>query len=121
MSGGETTIYSDDESSTGETNSMYQLQDGWLGGCSDGDSIPDPCEPPNRVAIFMAGTLPVLGSIAAAAITSSAAVVMAAGASGSACSSAQVLTDLLDALAALMEVEVTPDNQEQQKVEVAKL
>ena len=28
VSGGETTIYSDDESSTGETNSMYQLQDG---------------------------------------------------------------------------------------------
>ena len=54
VSFGETTIYSDGESSTGETNSMYQLQDGRLGGCSDGDSIPDPYEPPNRVAIFMA-------------------------------------------------------------------
>ena len=42
MSGGETTIYSDGESSTGETTSLYQLQDGRLGGCSDGDSISDP-------------------------------------------------------------------------------
>ena len=56
VSGGETTIYSDGESSTGETNSMYQLQDGRLGGYPDGDSILDPYEPPNRVAIFMAGT-----------------------------------------------------------------
>ena len=42
VSGGETAIYSDDESSTGETNSLYQLQDGRLGGYSDGDSIPVP-------------------------------------------------------------------------------
>ena len=95
---------------------MYQLQDGRLGGCSDGDSIPDPSEPPNRVAIFMAGTLPVLGSTAAAAITSGAAAVTVAGAGGSARPPAQVLTDLLDALATLMEVEVTPENQDQQKV-----
>ena len=45
----------DGESTTGETDSMYQLQDDRLGGCSDGDRIPDPYEPPNRVAIFMAG------------------------------------------------------------------
>ena len=32
VSGGEAAIYSDGESSTGETNSMYQLQDGRLGG-----------------------------------------------------------------------------------------
>ena len=42
MSGTETVIYSDGESSTRETTSLYQLQDGRLGGCSDGDSIPDP-------------------------------------------------------------------------------
>ena len=48
-SGGETAIYSDGESSTGETNSLYQLQDGRLGGCSDGDSIPNPREPLNRL------------------------------------------------------------------------
>ena len=51
-SGDETVVYSDDETSTGETESLYQLQEGRLGGCSDGDSIPDPCVPPNRVAIF---------------------------------------------------------------------
>ena len=55
-SGGETVVYSGDESSTGETESLYQLQDGRIGGCSDGDSIPDPLHPPSRVAIFMAGT-----------------------------------------------------------------
>ena len=43
-SGGETVVYSGDESSTGETESLYQLQDGRIGGCSDGDSIPDPPE-----------------------------------------------------------------------------
>ena len=42
MSGGETTIYSGDESSTGETESIYQLQGGGLGGYSDCDSIPEP-------------------------------------------------------------------------------
>ena len=56
VSDGETAVYSDGESSTSETESLYQLQDGRIGGCSDGDSIPDPFEPPNRVAIFMAGT-----------------------------------------------------------------
>ena len=60
VSDGETAIYSDGESSTGETESLYQLQDGRIGGCSDGDSIPDPFEPPNRVAVFMAGTQPIL-------------------------------------------------------------
>ena len=38
--------------------SLYQLQDGRFGGCSDGDSILDHLEPPTRVAIFMAGTQP---------------------------------------------------------------
>ena len=55
-SNGETIVYSDGESSTGETESLYQLQDGRFGGCSYGDSIPDSLEPPNRVVIFMAGT-----------------------------------------------------------------
>ena len=55
VSDGETIVYSDGESSTSETESLYQLQDGRFGGCSDGDSIPDPLELPNRVAIFMAG------------------------------------------------------------------
>ena len=51
VSAGETTIYPDGESSIGETDSLYQLQDGGLGGCSDGDSISDSYEPPSRVAI----------------------------------------------------------------------
>ena len=41
-SGDETVVYSDDESSTGETESLYQLQDGQFGCYSDGDSIPNP-------------------------------------------------------------------------------
>ena len=56
VSGGETVVYSDDKSSTGETESLYQLQHGRFGGCSDGDSIPDHLEPSNPIAIFMAGT-----------------------------------------------------------------
>ena len=39
---GETIVCSDDESSTGETESLYQLQDGRIGGRSVGDSIPAP-------------------------------------------------------------------------------
>ena len=54
-------------------------------------------------------------------MTFSAVATMAAGAGGSARPPAQVLTDLLEALATLMEVVVTPDNQEQHKVDVAKL
>ena len=40
--GSETVVYSGDESSTGETESLYQLQDDQIRGCSDGDSVPDP-------------------------------------------------------------------------------
>jgi hypothetical protein len=111
------TIYSGDESSIGETNSMYQLEDGRLGGYSDGDSIPDPNEPPNRVAIFMAGTQSVLNSSTAAAMTSGS----TAAASNSARPPAQILSELLEALATLLAAEVTPENQAQHKVDVAKL
>ena len=82
VSGGETEIYSDGESSTGETTSLYQLQDGRLGGCSDGDSIPDPYKPPNRVAIFMAGTQSVQNSSTTAVMISGSAAVTAAGVGG---------------------------------------
>ena len=40
-SDGETVVCSDDKSS-GETESLYQLQDGRIGGGSKGNSIPDP-------------------------------------------------------------------------------
>ena len=70
MSGGEMAIYSGDESSIGETESIYQLQDGGLGGYSDDDNISDPYEPLSRAAIFMAGTQPMLNSSTVAAMTS---------------------------------------------------
>ena len=55
----ETAVYSDGESSTGETESLYQIHDGMPKGYSDGNSIPDLLEAPSRVAIYMAGTQPV--------------------------------------------------------------
>ena len=58
-SGDETAAGSDGESATDESNSLYQLQDGRLMSYSDGNSIPDPFEPPSRVGIFMAGAQPV--------------------------------------------------------------
>ena len=116
-SGGETVVYSGDESSTRETESLYQLQDGWIGGCSDGNSIPDPFEPANRVAIFMAGTQPTLQSSTAAAIISGS----AAGAGGPAHRPAQVLSSLLDAWTMLLATTVTPETQYQHNAEVAKL
>ena len=73
------------------------------------------------MVISTAGTQPILGSTAATAMTSSTTTVMAVGAGGSERPPTQVLTDLLDALATLMEVEVTLDNQEQHKAKIAKL
>ena len=105
VSGGETTIYSDGESSTGETDLLYQLQDGGLGGCSDGSSIPDPFEPPSRVGIFMDGTQPGQNSTAAAAITSGSA---AAGAGGPVRPPTQVLMDLMVKMTALLTTAVNP-------------
>ena len=121
MSGGETAVYSGDESSTGETNSMYQLQDDRLGGCSDSDSIPDPCETSNRVAIFMAGTQPVQNSSIVATMIYGSATAMEAGAGGPVRPPAQVLSELLEALATLLMVEVTSANQVQHNMDVANL
>ena len=50
----------------------------------------------------MAGTQPALGSTTVAAMTSSSMAAAAAGASGSARLPAQILTELLEALATLM-------------------
>ena len=55
VSDGETVVFSDDESS-GETESLYQLQDGRIEGGSEGKSILDSPGLPNRATIFMAGT-----------------------------------------------------------------
>ena len=100
---------------------MYQLQDGRLGGCSDGDSILDPYEPPSRVAIFMVGMQPVQNSSTVAAMISSLAAAATAGASGHVRSPAQALSELLEALATLLPMEVTPATQAQHKVGVSKL
>ena len=117
---GETVVYSGDESSTGETESLYQLQDGQIGGCSDGNSIPDPSDLPNRVGIFMAGTQAALHSSTAAPITSGSVVATAAGAGSSARPPAQVLSDLFDAWAALM-AEANLADQEVHNAEIAKV
>ena len=55
VSDGETVVCSDDESS-GETESLYQLQDGRIEEGSEGNSIPNSPGLPNRAAIFMTGT-----------------------------------------------------------------
>ena len=67
VSDGETVVCSDDESS-GETESLYQLQDGRIEGGSEGNSIPDSPDLPNRAAIFMAGTQSAPHSSTAAAM-----------------------------------------------------
>ena len=69
----------------------------------------------------MADTQPVLGSTTDAAMTSSSTVATMAGASGSARLPAEVLSELLEALATLLAAEVTLENQAQHKVDVAKL
>ena len=109
-SGDETVVYSDGESSTGETDSLYQLSDDRLGGCSDGDSIPDHCEPPNRVAIFMAGTQPVQHSSTTAELVFGSAA--AAWAGGPECPLAQALTDLMDKVTTLLIAVVNTTDQD---------
>ena len=117
---GDTVVCSDDESSTGETESLYQLQDGRIEGCSDGDSIPDPSDLPNRVGIFMTGTQAALHSSTAAATTSGSAAVTAAGAGGLVRPPAQVLSELFDALVVLM-AEANPADQGVHNAEIAKV
>lgn len=104
-SDGETVVCSNDEPS-GETESLYQLQDGRIGGGFEGNSIPDSPDLPNRAAIFMASTQSVPHSSAAAAILSSSTTATPAGAGSSMPSPAHVLSDLFDALATLMAAEV---------------
>ena len=79
---GATTVCSGDDFSTEETESLYQLQDGRIESCSDGDSIPDPSDLPNRVGIFMTGTQATLHSSTVAATISGSAAATAAGAGG---------------------------------------
>ena len=93
MSEGETAVYSDDESSTGETESLYQIHDGVFEGYSDGNSIPDLLKLPSRVAVYMAGTQPTLQSSSTAAMNTGS----AAATGASACRTAQVLSGLMDA------------------------
>ena len=116
VDGGEMAVYSNGESSTGETDSLYQVQDGVLGGCSDGTSIPDPCEPPRWAGVFMAGTHPSSNSIAAAAVTSG---LGAAGAGGPMRPLTQVLIDLMDKLTALLTATVIPADNDEHDAEMA--
>ena len=103
--GGKTAVLSDDDSSAGSTDSLYQVQDGVLGGCSDGTSILDPYEPPRWAGVFMVGTQPGQNSTTATAITSR---IGAAGAGGPVRPPAQVLIDLMDKLTTLLTATVIP-------------
>ena len=120
MSDGETMVCSDDESSR-ETESLYQLQDGRIDGGFEGNSIPDSPDLPNRAAIFMAGTQSVPHSSAAATILSGSTTATLAGAGSSTPPPAQVLSDLFDALATLMAVEVDAAARDQHNAEIAKV
>ena len=117
---GATTVCSGDDSSTGETESLYQLQDGWIESCSDGNSIPDPSDLPNRVGIFMTRTQAALHSSTAVAAISGSAAATAARAGGPVRPPAQVLSELFDALAVLM-AEVKPPDQDAHNTKIAKV
>ena len=88
VSEGETAVYFNSESSTGEIESLYQIHDGVFEGYSDGNSILDLLEPPSQVAVFMAGTQPTLQSSSTAAMNAGS----AAAAGGPGRRSAQVLS-----------------------------
>jgi hypothetical protein len=68
-SGGDTLVYSDGESSVGETGSILPLYDGRLGGYSDDEPAQDSFNTPTRAAVYMAGSAPALNSTVAGAVT----------------------------------------------------
>ena len=117
---GEIVVCSDDESS-GETESLYQLQDGRISGGSEGNNIPNFPDLPNRAAIFMAGTQSAPHSSPATSILSGPTTVTPAGVGSSAPPPAQVLSDLFDALAALMAPGVDAAARDQHNAEIAKV
>ena len=117
VSEGETAVYSDGESSTGETESLYQIHNGVFEGYSDGNCIPDLLEPPSRVAVYMAGTQPTLQSSSTAAMNTGS----AAAAGVPARRPAQVLSGLMDACATLLTTAVTPETRDQHNADIAKL
>ena len=117
VSEGETVTYSDGESSAGETESLYQIHDGMPEGYFDGNSIPDLPEAPSWVAIYMAGTQPVLQSSSTAAMDSGS----AAAAGGPVRRLAQVLSSLMDEWATLLTTAVTPVTQDQHNADVVRL
>ena len=90
VSGGKTIVHSDDESSTEETESLYQLQDGRISGSSNGNSVSDHLDLPNWVTVFMASTQPAQHSSTTAAMFSGSATTTPAGAGGSLPPPAQV-------------------------------
>ena len=104
-SGDEAAAGFDGESAADESNSLYQLQDGRLMGCSDGDSIPDLFELPSQVGVFMAGAQPVQNP--------------ASGSENPVPSPAQVLMDLTDKMTALLTATVDPADQVQHDAAVA--
>ena len=116
--GGKTAVLSDGDSSAGSTDSLYQVQDGVLGGYSNGSSIRDPYEPLSWAGVFMAGTQPGQNSTAATAITFGLGV---AGAGGPVRPPAQVLIDLMDKLTALLTATVIPANKDEHDAEVARV
>ena len=71
VSAEETHVYSDEGSSCGETESIYQLQDERLGGYDGPYAEPEPYEsedePPNHAAVFMAGSAAAQGGTPAMA------------------------------------------------------
>ena len=110
-----------DDNSSGETESLYQLQDGQIDGGSEGNSIPDSPDLPNRAAVFMVGTQSAPYSSTAAAMLSGSTTATPAGAGSSAPPPAQVLSDLFDALATLMATEVDAAARDQHNAEIAKV
>ena len=100
---------------------MRQLQDDRIEGGSKGNSISDSPGLPNQAAIFMAGTQSAPHSSTAAAVLSGLTTATPAGAGSSAPPLAQVLSDLFDALAALMSAEVDVAARDQHNVEIAKV
>ena len=93
MFGGDTLIYSDGESSVGETESILPVYDGRLGGYSNDETAPANHEPIHRTIVYMAGTTSGLKSMAVGAMMGTSTSAPAPNLAGSVKPPAQVLSE----------------------------
>lgn len=120
-------VYSDGESSVGDTGSILPLLDDRLGGCSDDEIGPDAFELPRHTAVYMANnvdsarTAAAKNTTAAGTVAGTGTSAPAPGVADSSKTPAQSLAKLMTALGTLLGTPVIAENLAERNAEVMKL